>query len=1049
MEQFLAGLDDLLTKLAQAQDSETIRNATSVLNTQYYVTGDCVPALIEIVSRSPHFQVRQLAAVELRKRVTKWWSQLQEAVKTNLRAQVLNIALNDSNESVRHSIARVISSIASIDMPDNKWPTLLEFLYQSCASQDPAHREIGLYCLYTLFEVVADLFMNTTGALFDLFNKSIVDPQSKSVRVTTVLVLGKLSEFIDSEDKDSIRMFKAVIPSMVNVLEQCIKDGDIDNASKLFEVFDNLLMMEAPLLSEHLASLIEFFLNVGGNPEVDDEIRVLALSFLMWAAVYKQTKIKQLKLVAPIVEKLMPIGTEEDPEDVDEDSPSRLAFKVLNALATNIPPQQVFPIIMPFVMNYIQNPDPRYRKAAMMAFAVTVEGCTDIISTKMNEILPLVCSGLQDPEIIVRRAACMALGCLAEDMPVEVSEHHQVLLPLVFSLMNDNNAEVTKHACNALDATLDGLGSDIIQYLPQLMEKLLFLLEHASQNETRATAIAAIGSAAHAASEAFQPYFLQVLPRIVQFMSTSDPSDEHLLRSVATDAVGSIAEAVGADAFRPYTQDIMNLAMEQLHMDSTRLRECTFALVSNLARVFGEEFSPFLPTIIPEIINTCKAEEKSEAAVEEEIDLTTGGADEDLDDDFESFNFNSPLADEKEFAVDALGELFANTKSHFLPYVDVSLAELQKLTGHLYDGVRKSATQSLFTFLKTAYTMSNPGPWTVGVPATYSVHENVQSLIQSIVPMTTELWKEEDDRSASAAICQELVSALRLMGPIVVNDCLQDICNNLLEIYQKKSLCQLAFEDGDVDEEEEDLETEALLISSAGDLVAALCETVGPNFTTSFEVYLPFILKYYKPTKSQTERSMAIGCLGECIGGIKSAITPHTESLLQAFVKACGDEDELVRSNAAFALGCLVIHTQVDLSQHYPQLLTALSPLFSNQTLPNTVDNAAGAVSRMIIAHPEAVPFDQVLPVYVNALPLKADFEENEPVFECIFKLFSANNSFVFNHLPQFLHIFTQVLSDNDQLKETTRNHLIELVRALNTQRPDMNIASSELSRFL
>lgn len=89
-------------------------------------------------------------------------------------------------------------------MPDNKWPTLLEFLYQSCASQDPTHREIGLYCLYTLFEVVADLFMNTTAALFDLFSKSIVDPQSKSVRITTVLVLGKLSEFIDSEDKNTI-----------------------------------------------------------------------------------------------------------------------------------------------------------------------------------------------------------------------------------------------------------------------------------------------------------------------------------------------------------------------------------------------------------------------------------------------------------------------------------------------------------------------------------------------------------------------------------------------------------------------------------------------------------------------------------------------------------------------------------------------------------------------------------------------------------------------------------------------------------------------------
>lgn len=38
----------------------------------------------------------------------------------------------------------------------------------------------------------------------------------------------------------------------------------------------------------------------------------------------KQNKIRSLKLVGFIVEGLMPIGSEEDPEDVDEDSPSRV-----------------------------------------------------------------------------------------------------------------------------------------------------------------------------------------------------------------------------------------------------------------------------------------------------------------------------------------------------------------------------------------------------------------------------------------------------------------------------------------------------------------------------------------------------------------------------------------------------------------------------------------------------------------------------------------------------------------------------------------------------
>ncbi|KAI9302006.1 armadillo-type protein [Cunninghamella echinulata] len=1047
MEAFVANLDELLTKLAAAQDSDTIRTATSTLNSQFYSSANCIPALVEIITRSPQFQVRQLAAVELRKRISKWWLEVAEETKVSIRNQLLQVVLNEQQELVRHSVARVISSIARVDMPENKWPDLLTFLNQACASNNAIHREVGTYCLYTLFEVIADFFMNHTAPLFELFNKTIVDPESKNVRVTTVLTLGKLAEFIDSEDKQNIKLFCDMIPATVNVLEQCLKENDEENASKIFEVFDTLLMLDAPLLSNHLADLIRFFLTIGANREVDDALRVMALSFLMWAAVYKQNKIRSLKLVGFIVENLMPIGTEPDPEDVDEDSPSRLAYKVLNALASNMPPQQVFPIVMPIVLSYTQNPDPNYRKAAMMAFAVIIEGCAEYMCPKLNELLPMVCSGLQDPEIIVRRAACMALGCLAEELASEISEHHQVLLPLVFNLMNDTNPEVTKHACNALDAILEGLGSDVLQYLPMLMEKLLYLLDNASQTETKATVMAAIGSAAHAAGESFQPYFGEVLPRIRHFMSLKESTDDTLLRGVATDSAGAIAEAVGADMFRPYTQDLMTLAIEQLQLDSPRLRECSYAFFSILARVFGEDFAPYLPTIMPSILASCKAEEKNEPGLDAEIDLTLGDGDED-EDDFSAFNFNSAIADEKEFAADALGELFENTRSQFLPYVESSVQELSELSYHLFDGVRKAVTGSLFSFLKTFYVLSNQEEWTPGLPVSYPVDENVANMTSIVIPTILMMWKDEDDRMVVVQICQELIQALKLMGPSIVADNMEEIARHVLDIFEKKSICQQALDEDDFVDEDEEAESESLLISAAGDLVAALCEVIGEGFSSYFDVFLPLISKYYKKTKTSSERSMAIGCLGECITGVKSSVTPHTERLLQLFTKACDDEDQTVKSNAAFALGVLVTYSQIDLSSHYPAILTALHPLFQGQTLPNTTDNATGAVARLILAHPEAVPLDQVLPVLTSALPLKADYAENEPVFNCLFQLFRSNNAFVFAHIPQFLQVFTHVLSDEEQLSPAIRNQLIELLHALHNQSPELNIASSDLARF-
>lgn len=51
------------------------------------------------------------------------------------------------------------------------------------------------------------------------------------------------------------------------------------------------------------------------------------------------------------------------------------------------------------------------------------------------------------------------------------------------------------------------------------------------------------------------------------------------------------------------------------------------------------------------------------------------------------------------------------------------------------------------------------------------------------------------------------------------------------------------------------------------------------------------------------------------------------------------------------------------------------------------VDNAAAAVARFIMAAPAALPMEQVLPVFLSALPLKADRSENEAVYTCLLGL--------------------------------------------------------------
>lgn len=256
----------------------------------------------------------------------------------------------------------------------------------------------------------------------------------------------------------------------------------------------------------------------------------------------------------------------------------------------------------------------------------------------------------------------------------------------------------------------------------------------------------------------------------------------------------------------------------------------------------------------------------------------------------------------------------------------------------------------------------------------------------------------------------------------------------MLSIFDKKHPCQ---QDGDADEDEleqsELAEYDSILISSASDVIGALALVLGSNFSNLAGGFLPHIIKYYKPTQSASERSMAIGCLGEVIAGMKGGITPFTQTLYPIITTALSDPEDEVRSNAAYSIGVLVANTELDMSSEYLKILTLLRPLFEKQKLLNVTDNASGAVCRMMMKNLNAVPTDQVLPVLINSLPLKKDHQENTPVYRLIISLFNSQNQVIFPYLSTLLPIFQTVIEKNE-VTENLKKEMTECVNKLSAE---------------
>lgn len=302
----------------------------------------------------------------------------------------------------------------------------------------------------------------------------------------------------------------------------------------------------------------------------------------------------------------MPITTEAEPDDADEDAPSRSALRIIDTLSTSLPPAQVFPALSSLIKQGMSSADPNARRGAMMALGVAVEGCSEYMTPLMPQVWPLIEAGLQDHDAGVRRATCTAVGCLCEWVEDECISKHAALVPAIMALVADPATQ--RQACTALDALLEILQDVIEGYLALLMERLSGLLDTAPI-KVKAVVTGAIGSAAHASRGNFLPYFAPTMDKLKHFLVLSGEGEETELRGIAMDAVGTFAEAVGKEAFRPYFADMMTQAFDGIKTGNARLRECSFLFFGVMARVFGDEFAPYISQVVPALLESIKQDE--------------------------------------------------------------------------------------------------------------------------------------------------------------------------------------------------------------------------------------------------------------------------------------------------------------------------------------------------------------------------------------------------------------------------------------------------------
>jgi hypothetical protein len=256
-------------------------------------------------------------------------------------------------------------------------------------------------------------------------------------------------------------------------------------------------------------------------------------------------------------------------------------------------------------------------------------------------------------------------------------------------------------------------------------------------------------------------------------------------------------------------------------------------------------------------------------------------------------------------------------------------------------------------------------------------------------------WSATADLTASRAtvadLCGNLAENLRYTGPaLVANETvLQNVIQEVTELINRKHPCQQDFGDEDEAQDvlEETSEFDWIVIDRALDVVSGLAAALGESFSELWKIFEKTVMRFAGSSEN-IERATAVGVLAECITGMKGAVTPFTSTFLRLLIHRLSDEDPQTKSNAAYAIGRLVEASNADaeILKELPTILGKMEPCLQ-QEVSRLPDNATGCLSRMILKYRDNVPLTEVLPAIVRILPLKNDYEENEPLYRMICQL--------------------------------------------------------------
>merc|ERR1719187_369529 len=135
-------------------------------------------------------------------------------------------------------------------------------------------------------------------------------------------------------------LFQQLVPIVLQKIEM-LAGHDQDKATVAIDIFDELIESEVAIIVPHIKPMVEICLKLAAEPDLDDALRIKAVTFLGRLTRLKKKTIVKHKLYIPMINvvfsimcnQTLPEDEDDDEDGDDNDSPALAASQCLDILA--------------------------------------------------------------------------------------------------------------------------------------------------------------------------------------------------------------------------------------------------------------------------------------------------------------------------------------------------------------------------------------------------------------------------------------------------------------------------------------------------------------------------------------------------------------------------------------------------------------------------------------------------------------------------------------------------------------------------------------------